>query len=144
MTQEEIEALKKNLIPKCPENRNSEWLNMESRNPVPGDLVKLGCGGLVCLDEEVLIRVNTSQVNRAVRMNFSTGGGESNQVREHLLPSLAAKPARLEGRCSQSTLTRPPFSLQLDMGSSILKPGVLRTLKTEVEEFHVNSLLTHL
>ena len=65
---------------------------------------------------------------------FFTAGGETNQVREHLLPSPAAKPARFEGRWSQSTLTRPPFCLLLDMGQSILKPGVLRTLKTEEEK----------
>ena len=34
--QTEIEALKKNLVPKCPENRGGEWLNLESRNLVPG------------------------------------------------------------------------------------------------------------
>ena len=50
-----------------------------------------------------LIRVNTSQVNGEVRM-ISTAGGETNQVREHLLPSLAAKPAGLEVRCSGEEL----------------------------------------
>ena len=65
--QEEIEALKKNLVPKCSENRNGEWLLLESRNLVPEDLVKLECGGLVRAHGEeldgTLIRVNTSQVN---------------------------------------------------------------------------------
>ena len=89
-------TVKKNLVLECPENRNGEWLNLESRNLVPGDLVKLECGGLVCADEEVLdgklVRVNTSQRNGAVRINF-TAGGETNQVRP-LPSSLAAKPAR--------------------------------------------------
>ena len=52
--QAEIEALRKNLVQKCPENRNGERLNMESRNLVPGDLVKLECGGLARADREVL------------------------------------------------------------------------------------------
>ena len=67
---------------------------------MPGDLVKLECGGLVRADVEVLdgklIRVSTSQVNGEVRINF-LAGGETNQVREHLLPNLAAKPASFEG-----------------------------------------------
>ena len=62
-----------------------------------------------------LIRVNTSQVSGEVRINFPAEG-ETNQVREHLLPSLAAKPAGFDGSCSQSTLSRPPFCLLLDMG----------------------------
>ena len=49
--------------------------------------MKLQCGGLVRLDGEVLdgklIRVNTSQENGEVRINFPAGG-ETNQVREHL------------------------------------------------------------
>ena len=52
MMQEEIEALKKNLVLKCLENCHSEWLNLESRNLVPGDLVKLECGGVVRADGE--------------------------------------------------------------------------------------------
>ena len=67
MMQEEIEALMKHLVLKCLENCNGERLNLESRNLVPGDLVKLECGGVVRTDGEVLdekcIRVNTSQVN---------------------------------------------------------------------------------
>ena len=39
--QAEIEALRKNLVQKCLENRKGEWLNLESRNLVPRDLVKL-------------------------------------------------------------------------------------------------------
>ena len=109
--QEEIEALKKNSVPKGPENRNGEWLNLESRNLVPGDLVKLESGGLVCADEEALdgkwIRVNTSHLNGAGTINF-TAGGETNQVREHLFR--AQLQSQLGSRvCSQSTLTRPPF-----------------------------------
>ena len=34
-----IVALRKNLAPKCNVKRSGEWLNMESRNLVPGDLV---------------------------------------------------------------------------------------------------------
>ena len=37
-----------------------------------------------------LIQPNTSQVNGEVRIIF-TSGGETNQVRGHLLPSLVAK-----------------------------------------------------
>ena len=48
--------------------------------------MKLESGGLVRADEEVLdgklIRVNTSQVNGAVRINFPAGGET-----EHLLPA---------------------------------------------------------
>ena len=83
------------------------------------DLVKLECGGVVRADGEVLdgklIRVNTPQMIGEVRINFPAGR-ETNQVREHLLPSLAAKPARFEGRCSLFTLTRLPFCLLLDTG----------------------------
>ena len=71
-------------------------------------------------------------MNGAVRINFPAGGEDESSERAPP-SSLAAKPARFEG-CSQSTLIRPPFCLQLDMGQSILKPGVLRTLKTEVEK----------
>ena len=53
--QAEIEALRKNLVQKCLENRMGEWLNLESRNLVPRDLVKLECGGLVHADREVLV-----------------------------------------------------------------------------------------
>ena len=87
---------------------------------MPGDLVKLECGGLVRADEEVLdgklIRMNTSQVNEAFRINFPAGG-ETNQVRESTSfdSSPAAKPAMFEGECSQSTLTVLHFCLQLDM-----------------------------
>ena len=45
-----IEALRKNLAPKCDVKRSGEWLNMESGNLVPGDLVKLTLGGLVPAD----------------------------------------------------------------------------------------------
>ena len=128
--QEEIEALKKNLVPKCPENRNGEWLNVEWRNLVPGDLVKLECGGLVCADEEVLdgklIRVNTSQVNGAVRINFPAGG-ETNQVREHLVHSHTS-------------------SVLFSAGHGLVDPearGVENFENQSGEEFHVNSLLTH-
>ena len=34
-----IVALRKNLAPKCNVKRSGEWLNIESRNLVPGDLV---------------------------------------------------------------------------------------------------------
>ena len=56
-----MEALKKNVVPKCPENRNREWWNLESRNLVPGDLVKLECGGLVCADESVGRKIDPSE-----------------------------------------------------------------------------------
>ena len=36
-----IEALRKNLAPKCNVKRSGEWLDMESGNLVPGDVVKL-------------------------------------------------------------------------------------------------------
>ena len=72
--QAEIEALRKNLVQKCPENRKGEWLNLESRNLVTRDLVKLESRGLVRADREVLvvklIRVNTSQVIGAVRITY--------------------------------------------------------------------------
>ena len=100
MTQEEIEVLKKNLVLKCLEICNGEWLNLESRNLVPGDLVKLECGGVVRADGEVLdgklIRVNTSQVNGEVRIIFPAGG-ETNQVRRAPPSRLVAKPDRFEG-----------------------------------------------
>ena len=54
MMREETEALKKYLVLKCLKNCNGEWLNLESRNLVPGDLVKLECGGVVRADGEVL------------------------------------------------------------------------------------------
>ena len=53
------------------------------------------------------IQVNTSRVNGEVRINCPDVG-ETNQVRAPP-SSLAAKPARFEGRCSQSILTRPRF-----------------------------------
>ena len=69
-----MEVLEKTLVAKCPENCNGEWMNLESRTLVPGNLVKLECGGLVRADEEVLdekpIHVNTSQVNGEVKINF--------------------------------------------------------------------------
>ena len=69
-----IEALRKNLVHKCLGNRKGEWLNLESRNLAPRDMVKLECGGLVRADREVLvgklIRMNTSQVIGAVRITL--------------------------------------------------------------------------
>ena len=82
--QEEIEALQKNLVPKCPENCSSEWLNLEWRNLVPGDLVKLECRDLVLADGEVLdgkwIRVDTFQVNGESVENFGNRSGEEVHV----------------------------------------------------------------
>ena len=50
--------------------------------------MKLECGLVTRADGEVLdgklIRVNTSQVNGEVEINF-TAGSETNQVREHFL-----------------------------------------------------------
>ena len=67
-----------------------------------------------CWDGKLILSKYVSSDER--RQNYFPAGGETNQVTEHLLPSLAAKPARLEGRCSQFTLTRAPFRLLLDMG----------------------------
>ena len=81
--------------------------------------MKPECGGLVRADREVLDgKIDPSEyVSRDwSSQNLLTADGETNQVREHLLPSLAAKPARFEERCSQFTLTRLPFCLLLDMG----------------------------
>ena len=117
--QAEIEALRKNWIQKCPDNRNYEWVNLESRNLVPGDLVKLECGGLVRADREVWEgKIDPSEyVSSDWRsQNYFPACDETNQVGECLLPSLAAKPASFEGEFSQLTLTRLPFCLLLDMG----------------------------
>ena len=81
--------------------------------------MKLECGGLVRADREVLDgKIDPSEyvpserkLNREVRINF-TAGGETNQVREHLL----RRQQGLRRGCSQSTLARPPFCLLLDMG----------------------------
>ena len=51
-----IEALRKNLSLKCNVKRSGEWLNMESNNLVPGDLVKLTLAGLIpadCVGREI-------------------------------------------------------------------------------------------
>ena len=42
-------------------NRGGEWFNMESRNLVPGDLVKLTLGGLILADYAG--RLDTSQMS---------------------------------------------------------------------------------
>ena len=147
MMQEEIEALKKNLVLKCHENCNGEWLNLESRNLVPGDLMKLECGGVVCADGEVLegkwIRVNTSQVNREVRIIFRAGG-ETNQVRRAPPSSLAAKPARFEEGVHSSFSQSSVLS---SVGHGSVDPkarGVENFENRSGEEFRVNSLLSSL
>ena len=60
-----LEALRKNSAPKCIVKRNGEWSNMELRNLVPGDLVKLTLVGLILAVCEVLdgklIQVDTSK-----------------------------------------------------------------------------------
>ena len=61
-----LEALRKNLAPKCIVKRSGEWSNMELRNLVKENLVKLTLGGLICVDCEVLdgklIQVDTSKM----------------------------------------------------------------------------------
>ena len=49
-----LEALRKNSAPKCIVKRRGEWSNMEMRNLVPGDLVKLTLVGLIPAECEVL------------------------------------------------------------------------------------------
>ena len=98
--------------------------------------MKLECGGVGRADGEVLdgklIRVNTSQVNGKVKIN-SPAGGETNQVRSTFVEP-SCKASWVRGEVFTVRFHSPPFCLQLDMGYSILKPGVSRTLKTEVEK----------
>ena len=57
----DIEVWKKNVVPKCLENHDSEWLKLESRNLVPREedaAVHADRRGV----ERKLIQVNTSRV----------------------------------------------------------------------------------
>ena len=79
----------------------------------------LECGGVVRADgEELDGELHPSEYVSSdwKSQKYFSAGGETNQVREHLLPSLAAKAAGDEGRCSQFTLTRPPFSSSVGHG----------------------------
>ena len=116
--------MQKPWVLKCRLNRSGEWFNLESRAPVPWDLVKLHSGGVVLADGAVLngtlIQADTSQVNEDAR-NVLPAGRETNYLRVRLLRAQMQSRLGSRGGVFTDYFHSPPFCVQLDMGWSILK-----------------------
>ena len=129
--------MQKTWVLKCRLNRSGEWLNLESRALVPWDLVKLDFGGVVLADGAVLdgklIQADTSQVNEEAR-NVLPRWRRDESFESAPPSSLAAKPARFEGRGLHRLLSQS--SILCAVGHGLVDPeaGALRVLKTEVEK----------